>query len=349
VVIVIGPEDRIRVHEAELGLAPRLDYRLIAERLPSTTIEEWHPSPARLQGVKLSRVVRSLSSNLRRAMARVRALPPESVIYSTGETWGIPIALALRLSGLSHTHVMYVHRVFSADWLALLRTLGPTLKVDGWICVTERQCNVLRRALGSTTALMASISQGVDTQFYRPEPHLGTNIAYILAVGAEMRNYDLLFDAVHSLDMPIVIRPSSSWMHRGRNSIGRLPSNVSVVAQPLSYRDLRQLYAGALAVAVPLQDTLQAAGITTILESMAMGKLVVATASRGLPDVLRDGSTGVVVRPDAAALRLALGRCATEEAWREGLAEAALATVSRQVSLETHADQVAAFIDQVAR
>lgn len=347
-IIVVGPEDRTRVREAEQGLAPRLDYRLIAERLPGTTIEEWYPSPARIQGIKPSRVARSLSANLQRAMARVRELPPESVIYSTGETWGIPVALALRLARLPHTHVVYVHRVFSPDWLALLRILRPVMKIDGWICVTEWQRSVLQKTLGGTSAPVTSISQGVDTRFYRPEPHLPGRAPYILAVGAEMRNYDLLFDAVRSMNVPVLVRPSSPWMHRQRNSIGRIPPQVSVMTQSLSYRDLRQLYAGALLVVVPLRDTLQAAGITTILEAMAMGKVVVATDSRGLPDALRHDSTGVVVEPEAKALQQALSRCVAEETWRESLARGALAAAAGEVSLETHADQVAAFIGQVA-
>ena len=148
-VIVVGPEDKNRAQDAARGLAPRVDYRLIAESFPGATVEEWYPSSAFLRGTKPSRVARSLSANLRRAMALMRQLPPDSVIYSTGETWGLPIAFALTLSGASHRHVVYVHRVFTANWLALLRALRPVMRVDGWICLTELQRRLLVRTLGS--------------------------------------------------------------------------------------------------------------------------------------------------------------------------------------------------------
>src|SRR5262249_42278583 len=51
------------------------------------------------------------------------------------------------------------------------------------------------------------------------------------------------------------------------------------------------------------------AGVTTILEAMAMGKAVVCTRTAGQTDVIVDGETGVYVPPgDVAALGAAIER-----------------------------------------
>ena len=75
----------------------------------------------------------------------------------------------------------------------------------------------------------------------------------------------------------------------------------------LGFVDLRQLYADARFVVMPLHDVEFQAGVTTILEAMAMGKAVVCSRTRGQTDVIIDGATGVYVPPgDAAALRAAI-------------------------------------------
>ncbi len=54
------------------------------------------------------------------------------------------------------------------------------------------------------------------------------------------------------------------------------------------YPALRQLYARAALVVVPLDDTDFQAGVTTILEAMAMGKPVIVTHTQGQTDVVQD-------------------------------------------------------------
>jgi len=72
-------------------------------------------------------------------------------------------------------------------------------------------------------------------------------------------------------------------------------------------RRLRDLYARARVVVVPLHDVDFDAGVTTITEAMAMGRAVVVTRTRGQVDVVRDGETGLYVPPgDPAALRAAV-------------------------------------------
>jgi glycosyltransferase involved in cell wall biosynthesis len=61
-----------------------------------------------------------------------------------------------------------------------------------------------------------------------------------------------------------------------------------VAVSSFDYVALRNLYARAAAVVVPLDDVDFQAGITTILEAMAMGKPVIVTHTQGQVDVIED-------------------------------------------------------------
>jgi len=347
--ILIGPEDPARRQAVVIGLAPRLDYRMVAECCPGQ-VQQWHPSPSGLSGPRLTRVLRSFSGNLGRAWQLVRSLAPGSIVYSTGETWGLPVALAgAALRDRCFTHVVYGHRVFSPVWLRFLRATRRRLAVEGWICVTQHQAHLLRGALGPEAAPVAVVSQGVDTKFFDPTRASSlSDRPYLLSIGAEMRDYGLFFEAAQDLDVEIVVKASSAWMTAARTDFPSAPANVQIITRRLSYIELRDLYAGAAAVVAPLYDTPQAAGITTILEGMAMQKCVVTTRSRGLPDILVHDRTGIICEPAAGALAEALAQVlAAPDRW-EVMAHEARRAVCAQVSIEQHARQIADFLVSVS-
>jgi glycosyltransferase involved in cell wall biosynthesis len=164
-----------------------------------------------------------------------------------------------------------------------------------------------------------------------------------------MRDYNLFCEAVCGLDLPVVVKASSAWMFSCRSDTSAVPDNVRLITERLSYVELRDLYAGASLVAVPLCDTPQAAGITTILEGMAMGKCIVATQSSGLPDVLIDGETGLIAPPTAEGLRTAITTMLESPDRRSALASAGQRLVRTSFKLEDHAREVTAFLSGCAR
>ena len=343
--ILVGPEDKAQIRDAAVGMAPRLDYQLLAEQIGGTIIEGIAP-PALLPSKKPIGILRSFLANSLMVARLLPRIPDGSVIFSSGETWGLPCALANALYRRRHfIHIVYLHRVFSRNWRWILRMLRPLLNVDGWICVTKKQKLVLREVLGPTTRIEV-VSQGVDTVFFEPALADATDHGeqYILSVGAEMRDYALLFDATKQLDVAVVVKASSSWMKGARDQVSDVSSNVQLIEKRLTYRELRDLYAGASLVAVPLKDTLQAAGITTILEAMAMGKCVIATRSTGLPDILTDKSTGFIVGSNASEFSGILSDVLTMDDKREKIAECAYQAVREEASLENYASAIAAFM-----
>lgn len=346
---VIGAEDPERLSTIASGRAPRLDYRLVAERY-QVNIRQWHPPPSGMRGVRLVRVARSFFGNLCYAARLIRSLPSGAVVYATGETWGLPVGVTGMLQRQRRfKHVIYAHRVFSPAWLRFLRLTRHWLAVDGWICVNRRQAELLRATLGAGGKPIAVVSQGVDMSFFDPDkaqPPQGR--PYILAVGAEMRNYALLFEAVRGLDVEVVVKASSAWMASGRSQLASIPPNVKVITERLSYVELRDLYAGAALVVVPLHETPQAAGITTILEGMAMSKCILATQSSGLPDGLLNGHNCVLVQSELQQLNHAITRLITDDGYRNTIACNGRRFVSENYTLEHHAQQISAFLDAVA-
>ena len=347
-IILVGPEDKAQIRDAAVGKAPRLDYQLLTEQIGGTIVEG-APPPALLPSRKPIGILRSFLANSLMVARLLSQIPDGSLIFSSGETWGLPCALANALFRKHHfIHIIYVHRVFSRNWCWILRMLRPLLKVDSWICVTQNQKRVLREVLGTATRIEV-VSQGVDTVFFEPAlaDAMDHSEPYILSVGAEMRDYELLFDAIRQLEVAVMVKASSSWMKGARDQIGDVPSNVQIIDRRLTYSELRDLYAGASLVVVPLKDTMQAAGITTILEAMAMGKCVIATRSTGLPDILVDKNTGLIVDSNPSELSAVLSDVLEMDDKREEIAERAYRAVREEASLENYASAIAAFMRSI--
>jgi glycosyltransferase involved in cell wall biosynthesis len=125
----------------------------------------------------------------------------------------------------------------------------------------------------------------------------------ICAVGQELRDYVTLAEAVRGLDVDVVIAAASPWSKRADDTENiDPPANIEVVR--LDQFDLRQLYQDAAFTVVPVVETDFQAGITAILESMAMGRATIVTKTEGQTDTIVDGENGVYVAPgDGRGLR----------------------------------------------
>jgi glycosyltransferase involved in cell wall biosynthesis len=109
----------------------------------------------------------------------------------------------------------------------------------------------------------------------------------IVSAGLEFRDYPTLFRAVDGLDAKLIVAAASNWSKR-RNTALDTPRPANVEVSSFDYHGLRTLLARAAVVAVPVDDVDFQAGITTVLEAMAMGKPVVVTHSYGQTDVIED-------------------------------------------------------------
>ena len=108
----------------------------------------------------------------------------------------------------------------------------------------------------------------------------------------------------------------------------------------VSHDELERLYDRAAVVVLPSYRE----GLPLcVLEAMAHGRPVVATAVGGIPQLVEDGRTGLLVEPgDAEALRSALERLLSDPELRRRMGRAARARVQRMCSWERVTDETLA-------
>jgi glycosyltransferase involved in cell wall biosynthesis len=85
-----------------------------------------------------------------------------------------------------------------------------------------------------------------------------------------------------------------------------------------------------------------------VLEAMAYGRPVIATAAGGTPELVRDGETGLLVGwDDAGGLATALGRLRDDVALRRRLGRAGRERVEREFTLERMVERTLAVYETV--
>jgi glycosyltransferase involved in cell wall biosynthesis len=250
------------------------------------------------------------SADLPLAWACFRRRKIHRVVFTDGEQVGIPYAALTWLIRRRPHHVMIGHVLSPRKKAALHRLLRLHRRVDTLVVYASEQARYAVEELGYRPDQVVRTHFMVDTTFWRPDAvtPVPTTRPMVCAVGQERRDYPTLAAAVGGLDADVAIAAISPWSKYTDTSAGLdVPPNVTASGYDLF--DLRQLYADAAFVVVPLENTDFQAGITTILEAMAMGKAVVCTRTTGQTDVVVDGETGIYVPAgDPMALREAMGR-----------------------------------------
>jgi glycosyltransferase involved in cell wall biosynthesis len=161
----------------------------------------------------------------------------------------------------------------------------------------------------------------------------------------ERRDYATLFRAAAGLpyDFHVVASgwsPGSGFSAQGAFASAEVPPNVRF-GGGYSSLALRDLYAGCRLVVVPLQVTTYAAGITTMLEAMAMGKAVVVSDSPGIREMVKDGQSGRLVPVgDAAAMARAIAELWERPDLLERMGRHNRAWVERSLNNEVYATRV---------
>ena len=270
-------------------------------------------------------------------------------IFSNGENVGIPLALLLGLTGGGPGHVTIGHRLSAGKKRLFFQTLKAQRQMQTIFVYAQAQSDWAVDTLGIASEKVALIPFHADDHFYRPLPTV-PHPNQICAAGLEWRDYPTLIDAVSGMpELSVKLAAASPWS-KGRNETeGRtLPPNVD--ARRYDYAGLRQLYAESLFVVVPLYETDFQAGVTTILEAMAMGKAVIATRTAGQTDVIQDGLTGLMVAPgDAEGWRAAITRLRDDAALRERLGRAARRWVEEHATLDRWAGRLADAVSAASR
>jgi glycosyltransferase involved in cell wall biosynthesis len=220
-------------------------------------------------------------------------------VVSDSDGVGLLFALLLKLSG---AHPGYPRHTMIAEYLTPLKKqiffrLGVDSHLDTIIVFCESQRSLLVDALHVSTERVVKLTRMIDECFWKPTASSGAITAaapvetgqrpMICAAGVEFRDYPTLLKAVRGLDVGVCIGAASGYdSHLSARGLSNIPPNVTV--RKYTYAEMRDLYAEASFVVIPLREVNFTAGLSLIFEAMAMGKAVIVSGTRGQTDVIRD-------------------------------------------------------------
>ncbi len=275
-------------------------------------------------------------------LARRRDL---KLVYMAEELPGIFVLAGLTVLRSRAKKVMLIHNVGSMRRTIPLATLGLAKRLDRVLCLSESSKQILIERYGVSADKIVVLGSRVDEVFFSvvPEPPKKER-PLVVSAGAINRDYETLVAACRDLGVDLKIAADTAW----RYSTGGKKKQRADLAHPRlemrswgSYEKLRDLYAQADVVVVPLHDTEYASGQTVILEAMAMGKPVVTSDIRGKSDFIEDGVTGVYVKPgDPDAMRTAIEQLLAAPAAARAIGERAAAVVRERFTVEHYAARI---------
>ena len=256
------------------------------------------------------------------------------LVLACFESPTVPLLLLRRVAAFPPPIVM-VDVGLAGGWAIRDRVLDFVIpRIDGIIVLGSNQVDYIRQRW-QTNALVTFIHQHVDTAFYAPSPI--SEGGPILSVGEDVgRDFPTLISALDGLDAHLVIKSRRLTVaHPARPRIQTIAERLS----PLAYR---QLFVEARLVALPLTMTVNASGVGTLLEAMAMGKPIIVSDSPGIRDYVVPGETALVVPcGDSTAMRAAVQRLMADTQLASRLGEQARAFAVRHCSFAANAARTA--------
>lgn len=344
---VVGPEVVERIAS---GISRRVDYLEMAAAFGADLID----FPASASGGLLGRLLaRAGQKELSLAWECFRRRGRYRVIFTDGEQIALPLAVFLKFLAFFERErprvLMLAHDITAPKKALFYERLGVQSHIDYTFLFSKWHKAEMERRWHIPETQLVDLNFMVDSRFFsmdargvRPPPRKAR--PQTCAVGIEARDYPTLMQAVAGLDIDVVIAASSPWSHQqDSTTVMEPPPNVRVDRDPKL--DVRQLYADSDFVVMPLFDVDRAAGSTTILEAMAMGKAVICSRATGQRDLVVDGETGIYVAPgDVAAMRAAVSFMLENPEECRRMGAAGRRRVERELSLDHYVERTAHYV-----
>ncbi|MGQ9826392.1 MAG: glycosyltransferase [Roseiflexus sp.] len=276
------------------------------------------------------------------------ATHPALLAYVTHLLTGIPYSFTV------HAHDLYVERPM----------LGEKIAAAGFVvAISEFNRRMLIELYGGTAAeRVVVVHCGIDPTLFRPREQREPGEVFTIACVASLAGYKgqrYLIDACHILRQRGV-RFQCLLVGEGEDrphleaQIRRLglEEHVRLLGAQPRHRVselLQQVDVLALPSVVMPNGKMEGIPVA-LMEALATETPVVATAISGIPELVRDGETGLLVpERDAVALAEALVRLATDRDLGRRLAAAGRLLVLREFNLEHNVAQLRALFEHDRR
>jgi glycosyltransferase involved in cell wall biosynthesis len=166
-------------------------------------------------------------------------------------------------------------------------------------------------------------------------------------VGLEKRDYRILAKATSDLNLDVKISGFSQDVRALAKSFPPvLPANMS--RRYYEWTELVQLYRDANIVVVSLFESIDSAGVTTLLEAMSCGRPVISTRTKGLADYLQMPETVITIKPgDLAGLRQAIDHLLNNPQIAEKQGKQAYELATADHNSEKHVEHITRLIRSV--
>ncbi len=334
-----GVEAGVRFHPFRYAPVPALNVFGYAAALRADTHLRWTAwAAAPLALAAAYRTVRRVARVHRATVLHGHWLIPGGAVV-TAAAGRLPAVISLHGSDV---YVAERHRAAAAVAASALR------RVD-WMTACSDDLRTRAVALGAPADRIVTVPYGVDTDTFRPDPAARARVREALGLGAgdlvlftvgrfvRKKGFEYLIDAMAGLARRY---PAVRLVLAGGGDLdGELRARVrergvqdrvvfpGVLAQP----DVAtHLAAADIAVVPSVRDEHgNVDGLpNTVMESLASGTPLVASAVAGIPAVVEDGRTGLLVpEKDVAALTAALDGLLGDPGRRAALGAAARAYV----------------------
>jgi glycosyltransferase involved in cell wall biosynthesis len=248
---------------------------------------------------------------------------------------------ASRLTGIPYSFTAHAKDIFldSVRPSDLARKLGPARFA---VTVSDYNARYLRQLANGTP--IVRVYNGLDLQRFAPNGTPRERPPLVLAVGRliEKKGFDVLIHACRRLAAGVVFRCDIVGKGPLEDELSALVARLDLTRRirllgPLPRERLVELYPRAAVVAAPCvvgADGNRDGLPTVLIEAMAVGVPVVATPVTGIPELVEDGVTGLLVQEgDPDALAHALERLLADEALAQDLAAAARRRVEERFDL----------------
>ena len=298
-------------------------------------------------GTKLGRLYRYLETQIRSdlylALWSVLIKSSYKTIFAMSERVGIPLAGVYKaFHGDSRFVAMF--QCWSQRQERTITGLNLLPSIDTILV----HCNSMKRhlvKLGASAERVHVIPYSRDHRFFSLQStEVKQQSNFAISVGeTRSRDYGSLFQAVGGLPVELLVAASGAWDAREKNMkiSSAIPQNTTIVKH-IPLLELRELYARAQFVVIPVHETVFSAGATVVLEAMSMCRAVIATRSPGLLDYIVDGETGILVEPgDIKGWREAIQYLLSHPIEARRMGQNGRQRVEQELNLDTYVERLA--------